>query len=102
MNAHVDLKPSGPRVTLLAPKEGTVEWFKPSMRLFVSLKVAFSNEALPAKLALERTITGVGPHVCLQVARLRELLQALLEGAEQNLCLVARLLDLFYHDVAGF
>jgi hypothetical protein len=55
---------------------------------FMSLQMPFRNESLLTKLTLEGPITRVSPHVGLQIARLRELLQAVLEWTQEQFYLV--------------
>jgi hypothetical protein len=52
--------------------------------------MSFGNEVLVAKRALEWSLTCMCPHVCLQVASLREFLEAAYKGTHQELHLVFR------------
>ena len=60
----------------------------------VGLQVAFSDELLVTLATFKRSLTSVRPHMSLEIACFSELLETLLERAQQDLLLIFRSLDL--------
>lgn len=95
MEAHVNFESSSPRVPLVAALYLADEWFFACMSELVSLQVAFSDEFLVALVAHEGPLSGVGPHVGLQISCLGELFQAFFKRTKKYFFLVFRPLDFF-------
>lgn len=94
MKPLVDLQAPSPGVALLAPIDLADERLLMRVGHLVGLEMPFGDESVFALLAFERTFSSMHSHVSFEITRLRELLQALLVGAEEHPYLVAFTLDL--------
>lgn len=95
MKSLVYLKSSCSGISFSASLVSTGERLLPSVGELVGLQMPLCDELLVALTTDEGSLACVGPHVSLQVAGLRELLQALFERTKQNFLLVLGPLNLF-------
>lgn len=95
MQSLMNFEPPSPGVPFGAP------WMRTDKRLlscvgqFVGLQMALGDKLLVALRAHEGPLACVRAHVGLEISGLRELLEALLKGADKHLFLFLGALDLF-------
>lgn len=90
----MDLQATSPGVAFRAPMVRTNEWLFSCVRQLVGLQMALCDKLLVALRAHERSLSGVGSHMGLEISSLGELFEALFKGANQNLLFFLGALDL--------
>jgi hypothetical protein len=93
MKSHVDLQTTGSGVSFVAAVNFADKRFLTGMSQLMGLQVSLGYKLLIALYADEWSLSGVGPHVRLEVTCLSKLFEALFERAYQYLFLVFRSLD---------
>jgi hypothetical protein len=88
MESNVNFQSSSSRVALITITKSADKRLLTSMRVFVSLQVALSNEVVVTDLASEGPLAGVGPHMRFEVSSLSELFETTLVGTKQDFCFV--------------
>jgi hypothetical protein len=93
MKSHVDLQTTSSRVSFVAAVNFAHKRFLAGMSQLMGLQVALGNKLLIAFDADEWSLSGMGPHMRLQVTCFSKLFQALFERTYQYLFLVFGSLD---------
>jgi len=95
MKSHVDLQATGSRVSFVAPVNFAYKRFLAGMSQLMGLQVTLGYKLLIALYANKWSLSGVGPHMRLEVTCLSKLFKTLFERTYQYLFLVFWALDFF-------